>query len=78
MMKLDRETLSRMLALSDGQLKFLITGIAKQAGMSIPDDMLTEKALANLRRTIEGADETELAHLADDIRARLDKERPLA
>ncbi len=67
MMKLDRETLSRLLALSDGQLRFLITNIAKQAGVSIPEDLLSEKNLAELRRTVENADDAELARLAEKL-----------
>lgn len=77
-MKLDREALSRMLALSDGQLRFLITNIAKQAGVSIPDDLLSEKALADLRHTVENADDGELAGLANDILGKLGGKTPLA
>lgn len=63
-MKIDRNTLRRILALDDAQLKFIIGRVAAQAGVDISGIDMSHTALDELRRTVETAGDEELERIA--------------
>lgn len=66
-MKIDRNALKRLLALSDTQLKFIIGKLAANAGVDISGIDLSPAALGELRHAVENASDEELERITEQL-----------
>jgi DNA polymerase III delta subunit len=69
-MQLDRNALNRLLDMSDSQLKFIISKLAKEAGLDLSAFNISENDISSIRKALSNATDADIAKAAEQLSAK--------
>jgi DNA polymerase III delta subunit len=69
-MQLDRNALNRLLDMSDSQLKFIISKLAKEAGLDLSALNISENDISSIRKALSNATDADIAKAAEQLSAK--------
>lgn len=66
-MEFDRSALSRLLALNDAQLRFLVNKFSREHGLDLSSYNVTEGDISSVRRALETMSDDQLRELGNKL-----------
>ncbi len=72
-MQLDRNSLERLLGMSDAQLKFVINKLAVEAGLDLSAFNISGNDIASIRRALSNATDEDIARATEQLSRRSKK-----